>query len=152
MYYEVDIRHACHRSGCVLIAADWVKPLFDIAQMRRLSYPLPECDITEATAATIRNELKTGIPAMVRGQSPMFLALPGFRDKVDPNRASALRKQLEALSVFQSQVRAVSAAPKAKRIKRAKALIAEYAKPTATAAVAHSLLKLLEDLGNGPAS
>ena len=29
VYYEVGIRHATRELGCVLIAADWAKPLFD---------------------------------------------------------------------------------------------------------------------------
>jgi hypothetical protein len=39
VYYELGIRHACQRRGCVLIAAEWAKPLFDIQQMRQLRYP-----------------------------------------------------------------------------------------------------------------
>ena len=147
VYYEVGIRHACQRSGCILVAADWAKPLFDVAQMRRVSYPLAEGDITDTTAAAIIATLKTNIPAMVNGQSPMYVALPGFPQEVDETRASSIRKHLEALSAFQAKVAAVHAVPKAERSARAKALVDEYAKPTATAAVAHSLLKLVEDLG-----
>ncbi len=53
VYYEVGIRHASQRQGCVLIAADWARPLFDAAQMRRVAYPLPEEEISDETAGKI---------------------------------------------------------------------------------------------------
>ncbi len=42
VYYEVGIRHAAKEIGCVLLAADWSKQLFDVAQMRTMRYPLAE--------------------------------------------------------------------------------------------------------------
>ena len=33
-YYEVGIRHASKQEGCVLLAADWSRQLFDVAQLR----------------------------------------------------------------------------------------------------------------------
>ena len=41
VYYEVGIRHAAQPQGCLMTAADWAKPLFDIEQMREIRYPLP---------------------------------------------------------------------------------------------------------------
>jgi hypothetical protein len=49
VYYEVGVRHAAKETGCVLLAAEWSKALFDVAQMRTLRYPLPEGAITDAT-------------------------------------------------------------------------------------------------------
>ena len=46
------------KTGCVLLAADWSKQLFDVAQMRTVRYPLPEGEIT----STDRNRVP------VRGQ------------------------------------------------------------------------------------
>ena len=54
VYYEVGIRHAAQKTGCVLLAADWSKQLFDVVQMRTVRYPLPEGNITEATAAALQ--------------------------------------------------------------------------------------------------
>ena len=34
VYYEIGIRHAAREKGCVLLAADWSRQLFDVAQMR----------------------------------------------------------------------------------------------------------------------
>src|SRR5919198_3030536 len=36
VYYEVGIRHAAMQRGCVLVSADWARPVFDLAQMRQL--------------------------------------------------------------------------------------------------------------------
>src|SRR5580765_1662306 len=40
VYYEIGVRHAAKRIGCVLVSADWAKPLFDLGQMRQLRFPL----------------------------------------------------------------------------------------------------------------
>ncbi len=45
VYYEVGIRHAAKKTGCVLLAADWSKQLFDVAQMRTVRYPMPDGNI-----------------------------------------------------------------------------------------------------------
>ena len=109
VYYEVGIRHASQQHGCVLISADWAQTLFDIDQMRRLVYPLPEGEVSDQTAEAIREALKQGTPSLAEGRSPMFQHIPGFPDpaKVDPERASSIRKQLDALSAFQARIRAV---------------------------------------------
>src|SRR3981081_273851 len=36
VYYEVGVRHAARKTGCVLTAADWARPVFDLAQMRQV--------------------------------------------------------------------------------------------------------------------
>jgi tetratricopeptide (TPR) repeat protein len=149
VYYEIGIRHASRRTGCVLISADWTKALFDVNQMRRLTYPLPEGAITDETAAKIRDVLKNGTPNLVQGASPMFQHLPGFPDerKIDPNRASSIRKQLDALSAFQAKVREASLArDPAKRRELALALRDAYpAHAPKSQAVALELVALLRD-------
>lgn len=107
VYYEVGIRHASRQSGCVLISADWARALFDVNQMRRLTYPLPEGMVTDATAEAIRSALQKGTNALAEGASPMYQHIPGFPDptKIDPNRASSIRRQMDELSAFQAKVR-----------------------------------------------
>jgi tetratricopeptide (TPR) repeat protein len=148
-YYEIGIRHASRPRGCLLISAAWSKPLFDVNQMRRLTYPLPEGAIEDASAAAIRAALKRGARELVEGSSPMFQHLPGFPDpkKVDPNRASAIRKQLDELSAFQAQVRTARvAADGARRKQLALALREAYpASAPMSQAVALELVTLLRD-------
>ena len=42
VYYEVGVRHAVQQRGCVLVAADWSRPTFDLAQMRQARFPLAD--------------------------------------------------------------------------------------------------------------
>src|ERR1700733_2068266 len=59
VYYEVGVRHAAQKQGCVLIAADWSKPLFDVSQMRRVKYPLSDGTISDETAAAVKKALES---------------------------------------------------------------------------------------------
>jgi hypothetical protein len=145
VYYEVGIRHAAQKMGCVLLAADWSKQLFDVVQMRTVRYPLPEGNITEATAAAVQAAIKDGITSLRDGISPMHQSIPGYPTNVDPRKATTMRDQLAELAVFQTRVRAVRAAPAAERMRRAQELIATDGRPPATYPTALALLLLLRD-------
>lgn len=108
VYYEIGIRHACRPTGCVLISAAWAPPLFDLNQMRRLTYPLPEGAISDTTAAVVRTCLLEGAAKLAEGLTPMYQHFPGFPDlaKLPADRASTIRGQLNALATFQARVRA----------------------------------------------
>jgi hypothetical protein len=111
VYYEVGIRHAAQKTGCVLLAADWSRQLFDVAQMRTVRYPLAEGDITEVTAKAFQAAIIHKIIALRDGLSPIHQSLPGYPDHVDPTKATTTRNQLAELAAFQTSVRAVRAAP-----------------------------------------
>lgn len=145
VYYEVGIRHAAQKTGCVLLAAEWSKQLFDVAQMRTVRYPLSEGDINPATAAAFQASIKGEIEFRRNGISPMHQSIPGYPDKVDPRKAVTTRGQLAEQAAFQTKVRAVRAAPAAERMKRAQALIAAEGNPPASYAKALALLLLLRD-------
>ena len=81
VYYEVGIRHAAQKSGCVLLAADWSKQLFDVVQMRTVRYPLPDGTITYDTAAALRPAIKAGILEQREALSPMHQSVPGYPDQ-----------------------------------------------------------------------
>jgi tetratricopeptide (TPR) repeat protein len=146
VYYEVGIRHAARDKGCVLIGADWSRPLFDLDQARRVRYPLPEGDITDQTAETIRTSLKTALPNLAAGVSPMVQVLPGFPDHVDPSRATTIRSLLQDLAQLQARIKVIRMAPRTERATKARALIEEY--PAAQArvqSVALDVVRLLQD-------
>jgi Tetratricopeptide Repeats-Sensor len=145
VYYEVGIRHAAQKTGCVLLAADWSKQLFDVVQMRTVRYPLAEGNITDATAAALRPKIKEGILARRDGLSPMHQSIPGYPDDVDPAKATTTRDQLAELATFQTKVRAVRVAVPEKRMQLAQALIASEGTPPATYPIALALLLLLRD-------
>ena len=143
VYYEVGIRHAAQETGCVLLAADWSKQLFDVAQMRTVRYPLPEGDVVEATAQAIHAALKGPIAALATGRSPMHEAIKGYPGEVELAAASSMREHLEAVAALQASFRAVRAAPRAERMTRALALVAKHGNLPITAPVAVGLLRLL---------
>jgi hypothetical protein len=145
VYYEVGIRHAAQKTGCVLLAADWSKQLFDVVQMRTIRYPLPEGKITEATAGAMQAAIKDEIKSLCVGISPMHQSIPGYPINVDPRKATTMRDQLAELAAFQTKVRAVRAAPAAERMRWAQELIAAEGSPPATYPTALSLLLLLRD-------
>jgi len=150
VYYEVGVRHAAQKTGCVLLAADWSKQLFDVVQMRTVRYPLPEGNITDATATGFQATIKEGIASLRDGISPMHMSLPGYPAKVDASKATTTRDQLTELAAFQTKVRAVRAAPANERMPRAKDLVAREGNPPATYPIALALLMLLRDIAHTP--
>jgi hypothetical protein len=107
VYYEIGIRHAAQRNGCVLVAAEWSRPVFDLDQMRRLVYPLPDGACGADTAKGAKKVLRRGLPALADGGSPVFTAVPGYPGKVDRSRLSAFEDLVDALSTFQQDVQKI---------------------------------------------
>src|SRR6266700_2048881 len=151
VYYEVGIRHAAKETGCVLLAADWSKQLFDVVQMRTIRYPLPEGHVLEATASKFHSVIQNNIQSLCGGISPMQKAIPGYPWKVDPEKATTMRDQLAELAAFQTKIRAVRAAPRGQRMQKAQELIASDASPPATYPVALALIMLLRDCADSAA-
>jgi tetratricopeptide (TPR) repeat protein len=145
VYYEVGIRHAAQKKGCVLLAADWSKQLFDVMQMRTVRYPLPDGSITDEIAAGFRAAIKHEIDARKDGISPMHQTLRGYPGRVDASTATTTRTQLAELAAFQIKVRAVRAAPAAQRLELAQQLIAAEGSPPKTYSIALALVLLLRD-------
>jgi hypothetical protein len=148
IYYEVGIRHAARRTGCVLLAADWSKLLFDVVQMRTVHYPLPEGNVTDATAKAFQTAIKDPIRSLCDAISPMHESIPGYPSDVDPRRATMTRDRLAELAAFQTKVHAVRAMPRQERMRKAQELIASDGNPPATYPVALALLLLLRDCAN----
>jgi hypothetical protein len=67
VYYEVGIRHAAQKTGCVLLAADWSKQLFDVVQMRTVRYPLPRATSPRPLPVTSRPRSRTASPRCATG-------------------------------------------------------------------------------------
>jgi tetratricopeptide (TPR) repeat protein len=152
VYYEIGIRHAARREGCVLLGADWSRQLFDVAQMRTVRYPLPEGDITEATAQGIQAAIAKAIPALADGLSPMHQSIAGYPDEVQAATASTMKDQMARLAAFQGEVRAVRAAPRAERMARALVLVKSYdSGGPMRSNVALALLLLLRDSADSAA-
>ncbi|MEJ8853505.1 TRAFs-binding domain-containing protein [Variovorax robiniae] len=145
VYYEIGIRHAARRKGCVLLAADWSRQLFDLAQMRTVRYPLPEGAILPDTAAAIQAAIKDAIVGLAAGTSPMHGAIPGYPTEVDESTAAGMKDQMAMLAAFQAELRTVRAFPKTERMARAQTLADSYVKGPMIGAVAIALMLMLRD-------
>jgi hypothetical protein len=145
VYYEIGVRHAAKKVGCVLLAADWSKQLFDLAQARTIRYPLANGDIDETTAQAIGVSIKAPIEALARGDSPVFQSIKGYPFDPDETAATTMKDVLAEAAAFQGQIRAVRALPFADRIGKAKALAEDSCKPPVTAATVLAALRLLKD-------
>lgn len=110
VYYEVGVRHAARSRHCVLLSADWARPVFDLASIRRLTYPMPEGSINAATAEQIHRTLLDAIPAMANGTTPVFESVPGFPD-VDRSAdwVEAFRREAQSLVDWSERTAAIRA-------------------------------------------
>jgi Tetratricopeptide Repeats-Sensor len=145
VYYEVGIRHAAREKGCVLLAADWSRQLFDVVQMRTIRYPLPEGEFIEQTALAFQAAIKEKIADISDGISPMYQSIRGYPSNVNQADASSMKDQMAELATFQTKLRAVRAVPRSERMKLAKALVATDGISPMTYPVALALLMLLRD-------
>lgn len=144
VYYEVGVRHAARNGGCVLVAADWSQTPFDLAQVRRLQYPLPEGAVPDDVASAARDSLRSHLPeAAAKGDSPVFTAVPNFPEH-DPSTLEAFRDFARRMSDFHASVREVALAPAAERRQRGMALAARHRGPLSKG-VAWELIVLLRD-------
>lgn len=146
VYYEIGVRHAASRTGCVLVAADWARPVFDLGQMRQLRFPLSDGEIGPEAARAATEGLGEGLAALRDGDSPVYEAVPGYPGKIAVDRVSAFREAVAALSDFDAEVRAARAAPDAQRAQRTRAILDQHgAKRVVREAVVLDLLRLIRD-------
>ena len=126
VYYEVGIRHAAPKPGCVLIAADWAKPQFDLDQIRRLRYPLPSGELTDDMASAIRQSLRTPIGKAAAAQSPVYQLVPGYPGDLPQSDSEKFRAFVGYLTEFQAAAAAISVAPAADRTAMTEDLLRRY--------------------------
>jgi hypothetical protein len=146
VYYEVGVRHAARKHGCVMIAADWSKQLFDVDQMRRVAYPLTEGSITDETAAAIQQGLIKRIKSSIDGVSPVFQAVPGYPADIDPTKLGTFREVAEKLASFQAEVSVIRRLPVERAPAESKKLLSRYREDAnALPSIALELTALLRD-------
>ena len=146
VYYEVGVRHAAQQLGCVLVAADWARPVFDLNQMRQLRFPLSDGAVGTDAAAAAKAELLDGLKPLATGISPVFDAVPGYPHEPQLDRVSAFKHAVAELSAFEADVRAVKIAPARDRRARVQELVAEHGqRPVVRQAVVLELIRLVRD-------
>jgi hypothetical protein len=115
VYYEVGVRQAAKKTGCVLLGADWSKQLFDVAQLQTVRYPLKEGNIEDATAKAVSKAIKGPIDTLSQGDSPVFGSIKGYPANPDPTAASTMKGVMAATAAFQGEIRAVRVLSRAAR-------------------------------------
>jgi hypothetical protein len=105
VYYEIGVRHATDKHNCVLIAADWAQPLFDLAQIRQGRYPLPAGALNAKHYAKARASVERAIDAFALSHSPVHQARDAARARP---QASVFRDMVEQLAELQSKIRALA--------------------------------------------
>lgn len=147
VYYEIGVRHAAQEHGCVLVAATWAEPVFDLDQMRRLAYPLSDGACGEAAAEAAKAVLREQLDALVKGSSPVFQAIPGYPGQVDRARLAAFAGTVDALSSFETDVGAIRLTlDKDLRKQKTRELVDRHgAKPVVRQSVVLELIALIRD-------
>lgn len=143
VYYEVGVRHVARETGCVLVAADWSRPAFDVEQFRAIRYPLPSTAPSPEDAAQIRRRLVEAIPMLESGRTPYFEFLPDPDDL--ERRRTVFRDFMTHLSAFQARVQAIHELPSDTRGDAVRELAADSAASRDVPEVATALLRLHRD-------
>jgi hypothetical protein len=126
VYYEVGVRHAARPTGCVLTAAEWSRPLFDVAQMRRITYRLPSGNPTDKQAKAIREALAKALPEALAARTPPY-CLDGF-PHLHHECTTSFELFVEQRSRFQAAVVAAASATGTERVRRVRDLLRGYTK------------------------
>lgn len=147
VYYEIGVRHAARESDCVIVSAEWAKPLFDLGQTRRLTYPLASTSPSVDEVNTIKKILKEKIPAIAKGRSPVHECITGYPNDIDHRNASSFKDFVALLSEFQTKINAVRNVPSGERVKKIEQLVSEYLPQQVQilSSVAYELLVLVRD-------
>jgi len=101
VYYEVGLRHVAKKTHCILVAADWSRQLFDTDQIRTTRYPLHDGNVPDEEAEVIRKHLEDIIPKMKDAPTPFYELVKSKEE------STVFREQIEKISEFQAEVRAV---------------------------------------------
>jgi len=146
VYYEVGVRHAAAERGCVLLAAEWARPLFDVDQMRQVRYPLAAGTVDDVAAKAVRDAVLAGAAKLKDGVSPVFQALPGYPPASMTDGATAFAALMDEIGEFRAALAAVGNAPEKQRPAKALALRDRFGGKTAMVPfVVIELLYLLRD-------
>jgi tetratricopeptide (TPR) repeat protein len=147
VYYEVGLRHAARTNGCVLIGADWAKPVFDIDQMRRISYPNATERIDDSAAQKIIDSLTRGIPHAAESESPPQLIRSRYPDPTQQQRrAQELAETLDEIETLYQEMQSILERPETERKQAAANFIRKHpAEQVHSAYLASMILPFVRD-------
>ena len=130
VYYEIGVRHASNKVGCVIVQADWTLPAFDIQQMRTIRFPLEDGSICKKEAQNIKVILKDYFEDYATKLSPVYEVIPSIECTYDEaesqdqrlERLYKFESQIEELNKLMAQIRSIRALPNTHSQKKAKGL------------------------------
>jgi tetratricopeptide (TPR) repeat protein len=126
VYYEIGIRHAARRPGCVLIAPDWATPPFDVQQIRHLTYPSPVGGLSDDGISAIHQALREPLRRAAVAESPVYQLVPGYPGDLPQTDSLKFQEFVGYLTEFQARVGVIRAAPVAKQGPLAEQLLRDY--------------------------
>ena len=91
VYYEVGIRHASKRTGCVLLAADWSEQLVRHQADAGDQVSASRRRLQRSDRQGFKDRIKDPIANLTNGPSPMHESIRGTRLTSDPKMLPACR-------------------------------------------------------------
>lgn len=144
VYYEVGIRHVARETGCVLVAANWSRQLFDIDQFRCLRYSLDSTEVSDAESAAIIDLLIGAVPKLRSSRTPYHLVADRINFS-DPDKRGVFWDFAEKLGRFQERATAIRLMAKDTRKDKIRDLAAEFAHALDLPDVSLDLMRLFRD-------
>ncbi len=145
VYYEVGVRQVARETGCVLVAADWSRQLFDVDQFRCLRYGLGSSEVTDDEATAIQELFAANVPALRVNKTP-YHAIVGGVDLADPDRRGVFRDSAESLSRLQEKAAAIRLMSDDERHTSVRQLVANSDQGLERPDVSLELLRLVRDV------
>ncbi len=170
VYYEIGVRHSARSRGCVLVSAEWANPVFDLRQIRRLTFKLNQERVDEKLGQEIKAQLNAGLEKMAAATSPVAEIIPHIQtidqelapiNPGNPNvlndvRVREFQDKIEAVQNLQaeialiSQMRSDSDEHKASKRESAIAFKDQTVKQKVMPSIHIELLRLLRDCAGWP--
>lgn len=102
VYYEAGVRHAARQAGCILIKANWARPLFDLRQISQIRYPLDSSAPTQEQYQEVQSILVETIPVYAESVGPVYELVRGV-DSPD-SYDNQLRERTVVLYEFDTEL------------------------------------------------
>lgn len=104
VYYETGLRHGGSKQGCLLFAADWAKPVFDLEQVRRGTYALTGEDIKNEDYEKQRIQIYKAIANFDNTRNPLRELLDDH--VIEAGESKRLTEVRDAVVQFQIDLKA----------------------------------------------
>jgi len=111
VYYEIGVRHSARSKGCVLVSASWANPVFDLRQIRRLTFELNQTTVDELLGSKIKADLQSGFQSMIESKSPVVEIIPQLEamdeelsNDLGQARSKEFREKLKSIQDLQADI------------------------------------------------